>query len=284
MARYDRLSDELDEGDTDVDIMYFSEACTDTQLDTDSEHGASQRAHRSMSLPLRTNSHGHNARPPGNKRLCVMFMRARRQGMRAALSVRDYLVNDVLPFATNCEYVHAELVFSDENLVDSHGQRVTHTTLTSAMNLGGVTWVDNKLYLPDEYPVVFEIEVNAGKYDNVKRFAQTFLVAKQYDTTYFYCFCCIGLLGMHCRDAERVNRYTCTSLLAAMLAAIGIGDATGRDRLHNDKNITADQLFHIMTTAYEGLCPISANIDCIRLLEGPPERLRLVTKKQVPPD
>ncbi len=261
-ARYGRL-DDGDTTDTDLELMYVTEV---SAADTDAELSTDSRFRRAVSGPARMAA---PFRPPvkvrENQHIYIMFMQPRRRGMRASSSVRDYLVNDVLPYMVKCEYVHAELVFGGEN----------PTTLVSAMNTDGVTFVDQKRYSPDEYPVVFDIEMTAARFAEAFQFAQRMLVGQKYDSTYFYCYVCIGLAGMSCNSVERATTYTCISAVAAMLAKIGIGDTDTQAYMRSDKNITADHLFDIMDRAYSRQLHISQQIECVTKLEGPPPELRL---------
>lgn len=251
-----------DDAGTDADIVYFTEASAG---DTDLDQSTSARFDRAVSLPLRMNATRHPPPPVvKNKRIYVMFMRARRQGARAALSFRDYLVNDVLPQVTDCEYVHTEVVFGDD-----------HLTISSAMNEDGITFTENKLYLQSEYPVVYEIEVGAHKYNHTLDFTRNLLINGRYDKLYFYLFCCIGILGIPCNLSSRDGKFTCAAAVATVLSVLGIGDNATREQLRKNKNITADQLEQIMDKVFGGVLPISQNIVCIRKLDGPPFAFRL---------
>ncbi len=262
MARYGRL-DDGDTTDTDVDLVYVTEM---SAADTDAELSNDSRFMRAVSGPSRMAT---SFRPPvrvhENKHIYVMFMQPRRKGMRASASVRDYLVNDVLPYVVHCDYVHAELVFGGEN----------PTTLISAMNTDGVTFVDQKKYSPDEYPVVFDIEMTAARHAEALQFAQRMLVGRKYDATYFYCYACIGIGGMQCNRESRATTYTCVSAVAAVLAKIGIGDAETQEYMRSDRNITADHLYDIMDRAYARELHINQQIERVIKLDGPPPELRL---------
>ncbi len=260
-----------DPDDTDADIMYFTEASTDAGAETDSDYTRTRSSARKTAPPLQLHANFPRtaAQNPQNKKIYVMFMLARRQGVRAAVSFRDYLVNDVLPAISRNNYVHVELVFAANG--------ASHTSVLSAMNTNGTVFVDGKLYSPDEYPAVFEIEVSARKYDQTYQFAEEFMVGKRYDALYFYLFCCIGILGMDCGLASRTEKYTCAAAVATVLSLVGIGDDIVRERLRTDKNITAEDLMRIMDSAFEGKMMISKKIECIRKLDAPPHELTLHT-------
>jgi hypothetical protein len=264
-SRYGRLgADDGDTTDTDVDLVYLTEM---SAADTDGETSLDARFLHSINAPARMAAPARlPPRVAANKHIYVMFMTPRRQGMRASSSVRDYLVNDVLPYVVRCDFVHAELVFGGD----------PPSTLISAMNTDGVTFVDQKRYSPAEYPVVFDIELTASRYAEALQFAQRMLVGKRYDTTYFYFYVCIGILGMQCNNAARATTYTCVSVVAAILAMIGIGDPETQAYLRADKNITADHLFDILDRAYSRNLHISKQIERVVKLASPPPELRLV--------
>lgn len=262
--RYAAFVDDGGDTDTDVDLIYFTEASTDAGGDTDSEYARMTARPPPRSLPLGVNFVAQCMPHAKNAKIYVMFMQARRAGLRGALSCRDYLVNDVMPHVTRCEFVHAELVFGQHR-----------TTVVSAMNTNGVTFVENKRYTPEDYPVVFEIEVSERKYAQTFEFVEKYMAGRGYDTTYFYLFCCIGMLGMTCNLERRADRFTCAAAVAAILSMVGIGDSAQRTELRTNKNITAEGLYNVMDAAYAGKLLISKTITCIRKLDGPPQEMQL---------
>lgn len=264
--------------ETEDEMAYFTECVTtDMGTDTDAERHRGDSDEEFKSVMMKTtglawkseDSKMNGKSPKDTAKIYVMFKRPKIQGLRAAGSFREYLVNDIQPRIDPKEFVHTEIFFCRDN-----------TAFVSAMNLGGVTFVTNKKFAPEEYNEIFELEMSVGKYDLAWSYAHEILAGKSYDIYYYYFFLCIVGCGMKCDIRDRAPRYTCVAAVATLLTIIGIGDNPTREYMRAAKNITVDDVHALMTQAYEGVIPISKRIRFIRRLDRPADEFILAPRAQ----
>lgn len=207
------------------------------------------------------NNRNVRQKPPSHH-IYVMFKKVAGKNQTSS-NCNEYLVNNIQPILVKNEYTHVELFFCNHN-----------TVFVSAMNLNGVTFVDNKKYIPGEYTEIFDIELSSGKYGMALDYAQRVLAGREYDDWYYYCFCFIAC-GMTCNWETRQETHTCASAVASVLTYVGIGDNDTRSMMLSNKNITPDEVHHLMKNATDGIIPISKRIVGITKRSSPADEFLL---------
>lgn len=198
----------------------------------------------------------HTPDIPKTKCIKVMFMQPPMDsGNRSRTqSCREYMAVDCQTYMLRQTFMHVELCFV-ESPYDGK-----NASFSSAADTDGVTFVYNKKYDPEFYKEIWDIQVTQSRYDRAYMVARD-LVGKKYDYAFIWCF-----IFQHCLpQCTRKDRYTCSFIVATLLATIGIGDDAIRHRLTTDNNLMADDIYNIIRDAYNGVnnIPISNQIICI---------------------
>jgi hypothetical protein len=205
-------------------------------------------------------------KPPAHH-IYVLFKRVASKSKTPA-NCNQYLVNNIQPLLVNNKFSHVEMFFCNHN-----------TVFVSAMNLNGVTFIENKKYIPGEYTDIFDIEISAGKYGMALDYARKVLGGREYDDWFYYCFCCIAC-NMSCNWESRRETHTCSSAVAALLTYVGIGANDTRAMMLANKNITPDEVYHLMKSATDGLIPISKRIVGIEMINAPADEFLLYSENE----